>query len=225
MKKFIALFSVIIWTINLFGQNHSPGLWFSYTDNLILSQRFNLHNEVQYRTKNTNAHFEQLLIRNGIGFNISPENNNILLGHAFIASPAIKPNKQDRKFIREHRIYQQFMTKQKFGRVILLHRYRFEQRFLENDFKLRFRYFSAIYVPLNKKSIEQGTFYTAITNELFINTNESIFDRNRLYGAVGYAFTDNIKIELGVMTQFYTDSNKTQFQLSLFNNIAFKHHK
>ena len=43
--------------------------------------------------------------------------------------------------VNEHRIFQQFTSKQKIGSMSLSHRYRFEQRFVESDFKMRLRYF------------------------------------------------------------------------------------
>ena len=50
--------------------------------------------------------------------------------------------------VNEHRIYQQFTTKQAVGKLNLSHRYRFEQRFVESDFKMRFRYFLSLNYPL-----------------------------------------------------------------------------
>ena len=118
-------------------------------------------------------------------------------------------------------MYQQFITKQNFNRVFLQHRYRVEERFIENDFKLRFRYFLSINVPLNKKIITTNTFYLSAYNEIFINAQQPTFDRNRIYGAVGYGINKNLKIELGFMSQILQTTSTKQLQIVLFNNIPF----
>lgn len=223
MKKVLAI-AVLLISSKIYAQNDMTGNWMGYFGNFKLHSNFNIHNEIQYRNHNLIGDLNQLLIRNGIGYNFKKNNANILLGHAFILSePYINNNKEKTK-TKEHRIYQQFISKQEFGRLLLMHRYRFEQRFLENDFKLRFRYFSGFYMPLNNKQIVKNTVYLAFLNEIFINTKNNIFDRNRLAGAIGFAFTDNLKLEIGAMTQFLENSKTNQLQISLFNNIAFKQH-
>ncbi|WP_245905271.1 DUF2490 domain-containing protein [Gelidibacter algens] len=45
-------------------------------------------------------------------------------------------------------------------------------------------------------------YYLSAYNEIFINTECSVFDRNRLYGGLDDHINKNIKIELGYMNQF-----------------------
>jgi hypothetical protein len=86
---------------------------------------------------------------------------------------------------------------------------------------MRFRYFLAVNVPLNKKTMDKKAIYLSAYNEIFLNTEKPIFDRNRLYGALGYVINKNIKIEAGFMAQTLENSNKNQFQIVIFNNIPF----
>lgn len=223
MKKILAITALLI-GINIYAQNEMTGNWMSYFGNFKLHNKINIHNEIQYRNYNLIGDLNQLLIRNGVGYSFKNNNANVLLGHAFILSEPYINGGKEKTQSKEHRIYQQFISKQEFGRLLLMHRYRFEQRFLETDFKLRFRYFSGFYLPLNNKQIVKNTVYLAVVNEIFINTKSNVFDRNRLAGALGFAFTDNLKLEIGAMTQFLENSKTTQLQVSLFNNIAFKQH-
>jgi hypothetical protein len=124
-------------------------------------------------------------------------------------------NIRGKQSINEHRIFQQFTTKQKIGNVKLNHRYRFEQRFIESKFKLRFRYFLSINVPLSKKN----NFYLSAYNEIFLNSESAIFDRNRLYGGIGYKVNKNIKFELGYMNQFFEHSDRNQLNIISFVNF------
>ncbi|RTY99524.1 DUF2490 domain-containing protein, partial [Flavobacterium bomense] len=101
------------------------------------------------------------------------------------------------------------------------HRYRFEQRFLEDDFKMRARYFLSLNIPINKKEMDKNTIYASAYNEIFINTEGNYFDRDRIYGGLGYCFSKSLKMELGVMSQIQQNSSRTQFQIMFFNSLPF----
>ena len=81
-------------------------------------------------------------------------------------------------------------------------------------------------IPLNNTSITNGTFYLALYNEIFINDQRDIgdgqtvelFDRNRTYGALGYALSEKMKIQIGIMKQTTNGWEKYQMQLSLHHN-------
>jgi hypothetical protein len=212
---------VLFLTANVNAQNADTGNWFLYFGNQKINNRWNWHNEVQYRNYNFAGDLEQLLLRTGIGYNLSENNNNVLLGYAYVHSEPYIAGTDDKRNINEHRIFQQFITKQQFGRVNIQHRYRFEERFIEDDFKMRGRYFLSLNVPINKKSMDKNAFYASAYNEIFINTESNYFDRDRIYGGFGYCFNKNFKVEAGVMTQILSNSSRTQFQIMFFNSLPF----
>ena len=162
-----------------------------------------------------------MLIRTGIGYNLSENNNNLLLGYAYVHSEPYIIGTDDKTNTNEHRIFQQFITKEKFARVNIQHRYRFEQRFIEEDFKMRARYFLSLNVPINKKEMEKNALYASAYNEIFINTKPNYFDRNRIYGGLGFCFNKNYKVEVGLMSQILSNSSRTQFQIMFFNSLPF----
>lgn len=198
------------------GQDSSFGNWLIYIGSKKLDQKWNLHHEVQYRNYDAVGDLEQLLLRTGIGLNFNESKNNVLLGYGYILSENYTANASDKVSVNEHRIFQQFISKQKIGAVGLSHRYRFEQRFVESDFKLRFRYFLSLNVPLYKKENESPGFYLSAYNEIFLNTKSAIFDRNRLYAGIGYHLNKNIRLEAGYMNQFFETSGRDQLNLILF---------
>lgn len=210
MKKLILILGLI--PVIGFSQESNVGNWFMYLGNKKLNSNWNIHNEVQYRNYNVVGNMEQLLLRTGIGFNLSPNNNNILLGYGFIRSENYVSTDQ-KVGNNEHRIFQQFITRQSFNRVSLQHRYRFEQRFLENDFKLRFRYFISVNVALSKPKIEKNTFYLSAYNEVFIQSKENLYDRNRVYAGLGYAINKDFRIELGYMNQLFNKGSRDQINI------------
>ena len=75
--------------------------------------------------------------------------------------------------------------------------------------------------------MDKKTIYLALYNELFINGQRNIgngksveiFDRNRLYIAMGYIITKRLKIQLGVMNQTTDNWSKNQLQLSFHQKI------
>ncbi len=212
MKTLLAVIIILITSIS-FSQQSELGNWMIYFGNKKLNDKFNLHHEVQYRNYNAIGDLEQLLLRGGIGYNLTPKNNNVLLGYGFIRSENYLDTTDKKNIVNEHRIYQQFITKQHVGRVYIQHRYRFEQRFIETNFKARFRYFLALNIALNNKELTDKTFYFSAYNEIFINNANSIFDRNRLYGGLGYRVNNSLRFELGYMNQFLNGNQRDQLNM------------
>ena len=198
------------------AQDSNFGNWMIYFGNKQLNSKWNLHHEVQYRNYNAIGDLEQLLLRTGLGYNLT-DNTNILMGYGYILSENYIANTDEKFQVNEHRIYQQLITKQKFKNITIQHRYRFEQRFVEDDFKLRFRYFLGVNAPLSKT--ETNKWYLSAYNELFINTESSVFDRNRLYGGLGYKISNSVRMELGYMNQFFETSSRDQFNIITFVNF------
>ncbi len=206
-------------------QNSNVGNWFMYFGNQKISNSFNLHNEIQYRSFNIVDDVQQLILRTGIGYNLTENNNNLLLGYGFIHSQNYI-NKDTKVNTDEHRVFQQFITKQQFNRIYLQHRYRFEERFFTNNFhpsyiQLRSRYFLGLNIPLNKPSMDGNVFYLSAYNEVFLNMQQSIFDRNRAYVALGCVIKKDLRVELGMMAQSTQNNNRNQFQIAVFNNLNF----
>lgn len=206
-------------SILTYAQKNDMGAWYMYFGNNKISKKLNWHNEIQYRNFDAVGDLEQLLIRTGIGYDLTENNNNVLLGYGFILSqPYVNGEKKENI---EHRIFQQFITKQKFGRFNLQHRYRLEERFLEDDFRMRFRYMIGVNIPITQKEMLPKTLYASVYNEIFLHFNSPVFDRNRVYGALGYVINKNMRIEAGYMNQIQENRNRGQIQIGFYNNIPF----
>ncbi len=212
----VVIIVLLVVPLSMQSQESNLGNWFLYIGNKKLNSKWNIHNEIQYRNYNAIGDLEQLLLRTGVGYNLTENNNNLLLGYGYILSENYIDETDNKVTVNEHRIFQQFTTKQTVGKLKLNHRYRFEQRFVEDDFKLRFRYFLSLQIPLSNKKSVDNTYYLSAYNEIFLNTKTSIFDRNRLYGGLGYHVTKNMRFEVGYMNQFFETSSRDQLNIVSF---------
>ncbi|WP_281846290.1 DUF2490 domain-containing protein [Olleya namhaensis] len=201
------------------SQDSNLGNWLIYIGSKELKNGWNIHNEVQYRNYDAIGDLEQLLLRTGLGYNLTENNNNLLLGYGYILSENYVGDTDQKVTVNEHRIFQQFTTKQKVGILSLSHRYRFEQRFVESDFKMRLRYFLGLKVSLQNNEDGNNPLYLSAYNEIFVNTKSAIFDRNRLYGGLGYQFSKQLRLEIGYMNQFFETSSRDQINVIAFVNF------
>ena len=221
MRHFLFVFLLLGINNSLYSQKSEIGNWFIYFGNQKINQNWNWHNEIQYRNYDFIGDTNQLLLRTGLGYNLTENNNNVLLGYAFVNTHKYIPNSDQKQESNEHRIFQQFITKQNFGRFYFFHRYRVEERFLPDDFQVRLRYFLNATIPLNKKTLDKNAIYFSTYNEIFVNTEKPLFDRNRIYAALGFVINKNFKVEAGIMSQILEQSNRNQFQIVIFNNLPF----
>ena len=77
-------------------------------------------------------------------------------------------------------------------------------------------------VPVTKKEMTTNAIYLSAYNEIFLQPQSPVFDRDRIYGAIGYVFNPNVRAEAGWMIQLYEDRSWGQFQFGLFNNLPLK---
>ncbi len=222
MRIFLFVFLLVGINESVYSQKSEIGNWFIYFGNQKINKNWNWHNEIQYRNYDFIGDTNQLLLRTGIGYNLTENNNNVLLGYAFVNTQKYIPNSDQKQESNEHRIFQQFITKQNFGRFFVLHRYRVEERFFKDDFQVRLRYFLNLNIPINKKTLDKNAIYLSAYNEIFVNTEKPLYDRNRIYAALGFVINKNFKVEAGFMSQILEQSNRNQFQIVIFNNLPFK---
>ncbi len=184
--------------------------WLMYFGNHKVSDRWGIHAEVQWRRHDLFSVNQQLLVRGGIDF-YTRNNNRFTAGYGFIrthpygefAAPGDFP---------EHRIWQQFLTSHSLGKVNLSHRYRLEQRFIGNAntgsmeggrYENRVRYMAKLTVPIAKEW--RKPMFLAVYDEVMLNFGKEVgynlFDQNRLYGALGFTFSPQMKLEVGYLYQ------------------------
>ncbi len=203
------------------------GAWYMYFYNRqFKDSQFGIQGDLQYRNWNVLGDLEQLLIRSGITYKPKEVNVLLTLGYANITTGQFGDSNATTS---ENRIYQEVLIPQKLGkRLLLTHRFRYEQRFVENqDFRTRYRYNLFLNIPLNQTDLVAKTTYIALYNELFINGQTDIgdnrtvqlFDRNRTYLGLGYVLKKGQRFQLGWMNQKTVNWGKGQLQLSFHHSF------
>ncbi|WP_034059121.1 DUF2490 domain-containing protein [Lacinutrix jangbogonensis] len=228
MSKAI-VFVFILFSSVAFSQvdESKTGAWYMYFFNhQFKDSEFGIQGDIQHRNWNLAGDLEQLLVRTGLTYAPKDADVKFTLGYANITSGVFGDSDDTSG---ENRIYQEALIPQKIlGRVFLTHRFRYEQRFVENqDFRTRYRYNVFVNIPINKKTLDEKAIYAAFYNELFINGQERIgdnrsvelFDRNRTYLGIGYILKPSIRFQFGWMNQKTVNWGKGQLQFSVHHNF------
>lgn len=210
--------------------------WFMYFGNHRISEKLGIHTEYQWRRSDLISGWQQSLLRVGLDWHCS---NMIMLsgGYGWIRSYPYGEQPIAAEF-DEHRIWQQLILQHNSGRFYFQHRYRLEQRFLQNtgagttdtyNFRNRARYRLLLTIPLSRNELKDNTLFAALYDEVFIGfgkgIRKNILDQNRLYLALGWRFSKDCNIQLGYLNHYVIkpdgirhERNHT-LQLSLTYNL------
>ncbi len=122
---------------------------------------------------------------------------------------------------------------QEAGKLSIQHRYRLEQRFLENwsepdevtglrriedgfELQNRMRYRFLLTLPITKDEAGKQKLFATAYNEIFINFGSNIgfnlFDQNRIGSTLGYQFSKDFNFQLGYMNQAIQKANGRQIE-------------
>lgn len=192
--------------------NQTTG-WLFLMNNNKLSKKWGTHLDVQLRTADQFNHLKNFMFRPGLTYFLN-DRSDLTLGYLLNQTYLPQAGASDLQ-LTEHRIWQQYIYKHKIKAVNVSHRFRLEQRFIEQPdgtdlFAQRMRYFVRFLLPLAKQqpqqSFQKGAF-VALQNELMFNVqdkeniNGHFFDQNRAYLAGGYRFSKQLDLEAGYMNQ------------------------
>lgn len=185
------------------------GYWIAYTGDNKINKRIGIHSEAQFRNMFLPRTVETILVRVGLNVYIQPYAMATAGYGYFYGTPSSDEVVGSKT--SEHRIWQQLVLRQKTKNVFMEHRYRLEQRFIENmsngikreDHRLRYR-FQTLF-PLYSISPHLRHLFLAVNNEIMINFRSDpskIFDRNRFFTGIGYQVSPKMNFQIGYLNQF-----------------------
>lgn len=191
------------------------GSWHMYFGTNKLSEKYSLHTEAQLRYYENGKNFNQLLLRTGINYHIN-SNAIATLGYGHITTDGTFEEFPDETNSVEHRIFEQFILKNKVWEFNFEHRYRLEQRFIDfgdrNDTQHRARYRLQVTLPLT------DIFFLNFYDEIFLNLQDDVFGQNRLYGALGINVTHNLSAQIGYLKNHFPTAHYDRLQIGVFYN-------
>ncbi|MFZ6051183.1 DUF2490 domain-containing protein [Halocola ammonii] len=197
------------------------GNWLMYFGQNRISEKLSVHTEFQYRNHTAlPVNVEQLMIRTGLNYHLN-ENAFVTAGYAYIPS-YVYDSEQSAPEQEEHRIWQQLIMNNYLGRVKFEHRYRVEQRWVDDDYRNRFRYRLMAFIPLNKKQMGPKAIFIGLYDEIFVNGEQVFFDRNRAYAALGYQINAATQVQAGLLHQQQSNFGKRYLQFTLVYNPDFR---
>lgn len=223
MKTLISILFFVFSVFQLDAQLNTTdiGSWGMLFNQTRIHKKWSLHSEVQFRSYEIKPNTEQLLIRGGVNYHYNPSLM-FTAGYGWISNYVNDENIFKDQVVDESRIWQQIILKSNTGRVYFEHRYRFEQRWISTsantNYRNRLRYLLRLTIPLNSNEVKKNTVFVGLYNEVFINLTNSPFDRNRLYGALGYQVNSSTNIQLGYLLQTVGTISKQYLQVGLTFN-------
>ena len=221
----LALFSSGMTTGPVLAQDAEDelGNWLIYNGTVRFSDRWSLFTEGQIRLWEAASNLNEWLVRATGHYDLSPR---AMVGLGYVRAETWPF--ADGPVRTENRLYQQFAIRHEWARSLFEHRYRLEQRWLEeageSTYSNRFRYRLQVTTPLNRKTMEPGANFINFYEEIFLNfDSERTFDQNRLYLAFGRQFAPLSNLQLGLMWQ--ARSSADFFRLQIFYTKNFDLHK
>lgn len=123
---------------------------------------------------------------------------------------------------KENRLWEQMTFIQFLNRIKLEHRYRVEQRWVNEVYRNRFRYRLNMVVPLNHKELRPNTWLVSAFDEVFLNNKQPNFERNRISASLGYQFTNSITVLGGWINQYNNLLSGTNSKNNFILNFTYQ---
>lgn len=227
LKRFapalLLLLVLTLGTLKVNAQDSKVGTWAIAT--VVMpgdsAHRWGGYTELQMRTNGPFSQFQYYEAKIGVSYDID-KNFIALLGtgtyHTFdyhdVGAGAT---------VNETRFWEQMTINQYLSRLKFEHRYRAEQRIVNDVYRNRFRYRLNMFIPLNNRKIVAKTWFISVFDEIFINNKAPNFERNRVSAALGYQFDKKWIVQAGWLNQTNftasTNSGKNNVMLMLMYRI------
>jgi hypothetical protein len=194
--------------------------WWVYAGDHPVKGPWGIYAEVQIRRSDFASIWQQFQSRDAVTYRFSPHVQGAI-GYVFtytgrygdFPQAALGP-------FNEHRTYQQLIFKHEVKKLELEHRYRNEQRWIQNftsggdyfwRYQNRFRYQFKAVLPISGADAVGHQWYLFGGDEILLpygpNHGPNSFDQNRAFVGIGYKVTRNNKLEIGYLNQFQIQRN------------------
>ena len=219
VKAGFVVWCILVTTI-VFAQDNRVGTWNLINAQYNIKNKYFVWGEVQTRAQKIYQDFFYHELKGGVGFKPNP-NITLLVGVGQYGTYSNGGNFKTPMTNHEFRLWEQLVLNNSVGRAKIEHRYRIEQRWRAGEYRNRFRYRFFPTIPINKPSIEKGTLFLAIYDEIFLTDVGPHFERNRVFGGLGYQVSTPLMLQVGWLNQYdfsaeNTSTSNTFLQLGVY---------
>lgn len=200
-------FSVLLFLSICFLKNASAqaqdgyNMWYQYLMSARLTNKSTLTALSQYRSFDFAYDTRLFLVSTYIDYEVLPDVRPAA-GFMFLTLESYRDD-ETKRIRYEKRPFQQISLKSNIGRVSASHRFRVEERFLNNpnQFIVRLRYLISLNIPFYKTGGKEQ-FYGIFKNEIRINAlKKGVFDSNRITAGVGLKIGKTSAVEVAFVNQ------------------------
>lgn len=200
-------------------------MWFQYLLSAKLTDKSTLTALSQYRSFDLAYDTRLFLVSAYVDYEVA-DDVRPALGAMFLTLNSYKADGGKRTRY-EKRPFQQVSLGGNIGRTSVSHRFRVEERFINNpnEFVLRLRYLISLRIPFNKAG-QPEQYYGILKNEIRMNAKkDEPFDSNRLTAGFGRKLGKNAAVEIAWINQVETGRPSNYAYVGYRSNFDWRKNK
>jgi len=198
--KYNILFLFLIFSTLSAAQN-DVGSWLIYKNKLKLNSKTSIDSQYQHRSFTLDFEEDQALITAG-------------LSHALLENVTVSAGYRKIGSLSENGMYQKITFTTQLHKVKLTNSFFLEERWMGDNFQLRYRFGLTAKIPLSTKTA------LSLTEEAFLQNSGTSFNQNRVTAQVSHKLSDALQLNSGIMHWQFPNLKRWVFLLSLSHTIS-----
>ena len=198
--KYNTLFLFLIFSTLSAAQN-DIGSWLIYKNKLKLNSKTSIDTQYQHRSFTLDFEEDQALITAG-------------LSHALLENVTVSAGYRKIGSLSENGMYQRIAFTTQIHKVKLINSFFLEERWIGDDFQLRYRFGLTAKIPLSTRTA------LSLTEEAFLQNSGTSFNQNRITAQVSHKLSDALQLNSGIMHWQFPNLKRWVFLLSLSHTIS-----
>tara|TARA_A100001015_G_scaffold312163_1_gene416782 strand:- start:824 stop:1432 length:609 start_codon:yes stop_codon:yes gene_type:complete len=194
------LFLFLIFSTVTVAQN-DIGSWLIYKNKLKLNSKTSIDTQYQHRSFTLDLEEDQALITAG-------------LSHALLENLTVSAGYRKIGALSENGMYQKIAFSTQFYKVKLINSFFLEERWIGDNFQLRYRFGLTAKIPLSTKTALN------VTEEVFLQNSGTSFNQNRVTAQVSHKLSDALQLNSGIMHWQFPNLKRWVFLLSITHTIS-----
>ncbi|MDA0780135.1 MAG: DUF2490 domain-containing protein [Bacteroidetes bacterium] len=199
LKYNISFLFLIFSTLSI-AQN-DIGSWLIYKNKLKLNSKTSIDTQYQHRSFTLDFEEDQALITAGFS-------------HALLENVIVSAGYRKIGALSENGMYQKIAFSTQLHNVKLTNSFFLEERWIGENFQLRYRFGLTAKIPLSSKTA------LSLTEEVFLQNSGTSFNQNRVTAQVSHKLSDALQLNSGIMHWQFPDLKSWVFLLSLSHTIS-----